>query len=81
MGLLRADGKKLRDSLQSKVKKELANLRTHLFKIAERVYKAVWKSLDKIKEDVKKDMKNLDSYVNFVRGLKAAEDTLKDCDE
>ena len=81
VGLLRADGKKLRDSLQSKVKKELANLRTHLFKIAERVYKGVWKSLDKIKEDLKKDMKNLDNYVQFVRGLKAAEDTLKECDE
>lgn len=26
-------------------------------------------------------MKNLDSYVNFVRGVKSAEETIRDCDE
>ena len=39
------------------------------------------KKLDKIAEDVKKDMKNLETYVNFVRGLKQAQETIQECDE
>jgi len=80
-GLLRADGKKLKDALQQKVKKELGLLRQHLFDIALSVNTSIGKKLQKIEEDVKKDMKNLDSYVNFVRGIKSAEDTIRECEE
>lgn len=31
--------------------------------------------------DLKRDNKNLEQYVQFVRGLKQAEETLKDCEE
>jgi len=55
-GLLRADGKKLRDALQSKVKKELTNLRNHLNQIAEGVHKNISKEMEKISEDVKRGM-------------------------
>ena len=80
-GLVKADGKKLRDQLQQKVKKELASLRNHLYQIAERTYKSIDKALNKIGEDVKKDPKNLEQYVQFVRSLKQASDTLTDCEE
>jgi len=80
-GLIRADGKKLKDTLQIKVKKELHNLRHHLFKIASEVASEVTKKLDKIGEDLKRDMRNLETYVNFVRGLKQAEETIKYCEE
>jgi len=80
-GLIRADGKKLKDTLQVKVKKELNNLRSHLFKIATEVAHEVQKKLEKIAEDLKRDMKNLDTYVGFVRGLKQAEETIKYCEE
>lgn len=79
-GLLRADGKKLRDGLQAKVKETLALLRTHLYNISDRCYKQVDKSLNKIKADIKKDNKNLEQYVLFVRSLKEAEETLKECE-
>ena len=79
-GLVKADGRKLRDSLQTKVKKELGNLREHLLKIAERTYRETDKSLTKIGDDIKKDPKNLEQYVQFVRSLKQAEDTLKECE-
>ena len=80
-GLVKADGRKLRDSLQTKVKKELGNLRDHLFAIATRTYKEIEKSLSKVTEDVKKEPKNLEQYVGFVRALKQAEDTLKECEQ
>jgi len=60
---VKADGRKLRDSLQTKVKKELGNLREHLLKIAERTYRETDKSLTKIGDDIKKDPKNLEQYV------------------
>ena len=71
----------MRDQLQQKVKKELASLRNHLYQIAERTYKSIDKALNKIGEDVKKDPKNLEQYVQFVRSLKQASDTLTDCEE
>lgn len=79
-GLIKADGKKLKDTLTLKVKKELASLRLHLFEIAENLNKGINKNLEKISEDVKKDMKNLDSYVGFVRCLKEADETIRECE-
>jgi len=80
-GLLRADGKKLRDALQSKVKKELHNLRLHLDSIATEVIKSINKDTEQIAEDVKRGMRNLDEYVDFVRGIKNAEIAIKKCEE
>lgn len=78
---MRADGKKLRDALQSKVKKELSNLRNHLGNIAESVYKQINTDIYQVKEDVKRGAQNLDQYVVFVRGLRAAGESLKHCEE
>ena len=80
-GLVKADGKKLRDQLQQKVKKELTNLRNHLYQIAEKTYKQIDRDLQKIGEDMKKDNKNLEQYVQFVRSLKNAQEKLVECED
>ena len=79
---MKAQGNRLRDILQTKVKSELTNLRNHLFGIAERTYMKVDKDISKMSADIRmKDGGALDRYVTWVRGLKQAEETLKECEE
>lgn len=59
-GLVKAEGKKLRDALQTKVKKELSQLRKHLYGIAEKTYIMIDKNIQKMNTDLKRDNKNLE---------------------
>lgn len=59
----------------------MTNLRNHLSNIAENVYKQINTDIYQVKEDVKRGAQNLDQYVVFVRGLKAAAESLKHCEE
>jgi len=80
-GLIKADGKKLKDTLTIKVKKELNSLRQHLFDIAEKLDKTITGNLSKITQDIQKEMKTLDSYVQYVRSLKRADEVIKESEQ
>ena len=80
-GLIKADGKKLKDTLTIKVKKELNSLRQHLFDIAEKLDKTITDNLRKIQDDIKKEMKSLDQYVGYVRSLKRADEVIKESEQ
>jgi len=65
-GLLHANGRKLKEKLQNRVKKEQDNLRTFLYEIATKTEKEIINGLKMIKETLTKQITNLGSYVEFV---------------
>jgi len=65
-GLLHANGRKLKEKLQNRVKKEQDNLRTFLFELASKNEKEINSGLNSIKTTLTKQITNLSSFVEFV---------------
>ena len=68
-GLIVASGRKIKEKLQNRVKKEQDNLRTHLFDLAGKTEKDINGALSQIKSNLNKPISDLKSYVEFVNKL------------
>jgi hypothetical protein len=71
-GLLHANGRKLKEKLQNRVKKEQDNLRKYLFELANRNEKEINNGLNSIKNTLTKQISNLSSFVEYVNKLSQA---------
>ena len=69
-GLIVASGRKIKEKLQNRVKKEQDNLRQYLFDLADITNKEITKGIESMKQTLQKPISNLNSYVEFVNKLK-----------
>lgn len=68
-GLFTASGRKLREKLQSRIKKEQENLRQYLIEMATDTDRQITNGLTKMRDSLTKPITNLTSYVEFVNRL------------
>jgi DNA repair exonuclease SbcCD ATPase subunit len=68
-GLFTASGRKLREKLQSRIKKEQENLRQYLIEMATDTDRQITNGLTKMRDNLTKPITNLTSYVEFVNRL------------
>jgi hypothetical protein len=68
-GLFTASGRKLREKLQTRIKKEQDHLRTYLLDMASNSDKEITSGLQKMKENLQRPIANLNTYVEFVNKL------------
>ena len=61
------NGRKLRETLQTRVKTEQANLRKHLYALAIKANKEIVDSLDDIEKNLKKPLATLEEYVDYIK--------------
>ena len=62
-----ASGRKIKDKLQARVKKDQDNLRVHLYDLAQKLDKTINDTVKGINNDLSGEPKQLDAYVHFVR--------------
>jgi hypothetical protein len=61
------NGRRLRETLQTRVKTEQANLRKHLYALAIKANKEIVDSLDEIGQSLKKPLSTLEEYVDYIK--------------
>jgi len=76
-GLIVASGRKIKEKLQNRVKKEQDNLRTYLFDLAGKTEKEINNALSQIKTNLNKPISDLKSYVEFVNKLQESKDEVE----
>jgi hypothetical protein len=74
-GLFTASGRKLREKLQTRIKREQDNLRSYLFEMAGNTDREITNGLAKMKETLTKPISNLNSYVEYVNRLQNSKST------
>ena len=72
-----ASGRKIKEKLQNRVKKEQDNLRTYLFDLAGKTEKEINNALSQIKTNLNKPITDLKSYVEFVNKLQESKDEIE----
>jgi hypothetical protein len=76
-GLIVASGRKIKEKLQNRVKKEQDNLRTYLFDLAGKTEKEINNALSQIKTNLNKPISDLKSYVEFVNKLQESKEEIE----
>jgi hypothetical protein len=67
--LIHANGRKLKEKLQNRVKKDQDNLRKYLYELANKTEKELNSGLSNIKITLTKPITNLSSFVEYVNKL------------
>jgi len=68
-GLIVASGRKIKEKLQNRVKKEQDNLRNYLFDLADQTNREISNGINSMKQTLTKPISNLTTYVEFVNKL------------
>ena len=68
-GLIVASGRKIKEKLQNRVKKEQDNLRNYLFDLADQTNREINNGINSMKSTLTKPISNLTTYVEFVNKL------------
>lgn len=68
-GLIVASGRKIKEKLQNRVKKEQDNLRNYLFDLADQTNREIINGINGMKNTLTKPISNLTTYVEYVNKL------------
>ena len=70
--MIHANGRKLKEKLQNRVKKDQDNLRKYLYELANKTEKELNSGLSNIKITLTKPITNLSSFVEYVNKMSQA---------
>lgn len=75
-----ASGRKIKDKLQARVKKDQDLLRTHLYDLAQKLDRSINETVKGINTELSVEPKQLDTYVKFVEQVNLAKEKEKELD-